>query len=88
MNLIRLIVILGVACTAVYVVLAWYLRSTCRERLEHEWDAANPGADPASRASDVEKGVVAFTQTLGYRALWLIYIVPVALVTLSYFMTN
>ena len=88
MNLVRLVFILAIVCTAVYLSVAWFLRSTRRERLEKEWDAANPGGDLANRRVDVEKGVTAFTQTLGYRALWLIYIVPVVLVVLSYFMTN
>ena len=88
MNLVRLILMLALACTVGYLAVAWYLRSTRRERLEHEWDRENPDGDRETRKVDVEKGVTAFTQTLGYRALWLIYIVPVVLVVLSYFMTN
>ena len=88
MNFIRLIVLGFVVCSVIYVAVAWFLRSTCRERLEKEWDAENSEQDPQKRAAEVEAGVTEFTHSLGYRALWLIYIVPVLLIAVSYFTTN
>jgi len=88
MGLVRLVVFGFIGLSVLYFAVAWYARSTCRERLEHEWDAANPEADPGARAGEVEKGVDAYRATLGYRALLLIYIVPAALVIANLVMTN
>ncbi len=88
MNFVRLLILAVVASTVVYFSVAWFLRSTRRERLEKEWDAANPGGDPKDRRREVEEGVEAFTQTLGYRALWLIYVLPVLAVGYTLVMTN
>ncbi|KMW60327.1 Cation/multidrug efflux pump [Candidatus Rhodobacter oscarellae] len=88
MNFVRLIVLAALICTVIYVAVAWYLRSITRERLEKEWAAAHPGRDPVERSADVEAGVEEFKQSLGYRALWLIYVVPVALIAITWFTTN
>jgi hypothetical protein len=88
MNFVRLLVLALVASSVVYICVARFLRSTRRERLEKEWDAEHPEGDPETRRAEVEKGVQAFTQTLPYRALWLIYILPVAAVGYTLLATN
>lgn len=88
MNFVRLLVLAVVASTVVYVCVAWFLRSTRRERLEKEWDAENPGGDQTERRRVVEEEVQKFTQTLPYRALWLIYILPIAAVGYTLIATN
>ncbi|MEL7013727.1 MAG: hypothetical protein AAFO72_10665 [Pseudomonadota bacterium] len=88
MNFVRLLILALVVSTVVYFSVAWFLRSTRRERLEKEWDADNPGGDPAERRRDVEEGVQAFTQSFAYRALWLIYILPVLAIGYTLAMTN
>ena len=88
MNFVRLLILALLASSIVYVSVAWFLRSTRRERLEKEWDAANPEGDPEARRREVEEGVTAFTQTLPYRALWLIYILPVAAIGYTLIVTN
>lgn len=84
----RLAILSVLASTVVYFSVAWFLRSTRRERLEGEWDVANPGGDPEQRRAEVEKGVEAFTETWAYKALWLIYIVPIAAIGYTLLMTN
>ncbi len=77
----RLVVVGGIALTVVYLSVSWFVISTRRERLEREWDAANPDGDPAVRKAVVDEGVRAFKATAAYRALWLIYLLPAAVVT-------
>ena len=88
MNFVRLIILAGILCTLIYAAVAWHLRSITRERLEKEWEAEHPGRDASERGAEVEAGVEAFKQTLGYRALGLIYLVPVVLIALTWFQTN
>lgn len=88
MNFVRLLVLAVVASAVVYFSLAWYLRSVRRERLEKEWDAEHPHGDPADRRREVEEQVEAFTQTLPYRALWLIYVLPIVAIGYTLLMTN
>jgi hypothetical protein len=88
MSLIRLVVFGGIGLTIVYLAVAWFARSTRRERLEKEWDAANPDGDPETRATEVEKGVDEFRASLGYKALLLIYIVPAGLAVITLINTN
>jgi len=88
MNFIRLVIMALIASTVVYFSIAWFMRSTRRERLENEWDAENPGGDVEQRRKEVEAGVTAFTQTLPYRALLLIYIVPLAAIIYTLLATN
>lgn len=88
MAFIRLLILSLVVSTVVYVCVAWFIRSTRRERLEKEWDAANPGGDPAQRKAHADAGVDALTQSLGYRALWLIYILPIVIIGYTLLVTN
>ena len=88
MAFLRLIVFGAIGLTVLYLSVAWFARSTRRERLEKEWDAANPGGDIEVRRAEVEKGVDEFRGTLVYRALLLIYIVPAALVIANLIVTN
>ena len=41
--MLRLLAVVIAIEAAIYVILSLYLRSLERERLEEEWDAANPG---------------------------------------------
>ena len=88
MNFVRLVVLALIASTVVYFSVAWFLRSTRRERLEREWDAANPDGDPDARYRDVEEGVEALKQSFGYKALALIYILPIAAILYTLIATN
>ena len=79
--LVRLVVVGGIVLTVVYLSVSWFVISTRRERLERDWDAANPDGDPVARNAAVDDGVRAFRASAAYRALWLIYVLPAALVT-------
>lgn len=84
----RLAIFGFMALTIVYLVMAWFVRSTRRQQLEQEWDAANPGGSPETRRIEVEQDVEAFRKTLAYRSLWLIYVLPVIFVIAVLVNTN
>ena len=88
MNFVRLVLIGAVALTIVYLSVAWYARSVRRERLEKEWDEENPNGNPDLRRQEVEQGVEEFRNSLSYRSLLLIYVVPPVLIFASYYITN
>ncbi len=88
MGLVRLVVFGAIALTVVYFAVTWFARSTRREKLEKEWDAANRDGDHATRRAEVEKGVDAFRASLVYRAFALIYIVPTIAVIVVLIATN
>lgn len=77
MALVRLVIFGGIALTVLYLAVGWFARSTRRERLEKEWDAANPGGDPAERAAFVEKGMAEYHASLRPKLVLLVYVVPV-----------
>lgn len=81
MALVRLFAVGLITLTIVYCSVAWFVRSICRERLEREWDAANPDGDPETRRAAVDEGVRVFRATLAYRGLWLIYALPAIFLT-------
>lgn len=88
MNFIRLVIIGAIGLTIIYLSVAWYCRSVRRERLEKEWDTENPGGSIDVRRKTVEEGVEDFRNSLGYRALLLIYIIPPVLVAVAWYATN
>ncbi|MCP3968852.1 MAG: hypothetical protein GY717_00745 [Rhodobacteraceae bacterium] len=88
MSLVRLVVFGAIGLTVVYLAVAWFVRSTRRERLEKQWDAANPAGDAEARRAEVEKGVDEYRGGLVYRSLLLIYIVPAVLVVANIVVTN
>lgn len=88
MAFIRALLVLLLGLTVIYVCVAWYCRSVRRENLEKQWDAANPGGDHIQRGMEVEKGVESFTASWAYRALWLIYVVPIGVATMIYIYSN
>ena len=88
MNFIRLVIIGAIGLTIIYLSVAWYCRLVRRERLEKEWDAENPEGSIDVRRKVVEDGVEEFRSSLAYRALLLIYVVPVILTGVAWYVTD
>ena len=78
MAFLRLAAIVIALELALYVALSLWLRSLERERLEGEWDAANPHAPGPSDARHawVERRMAAFHRTLRARLVLLVLILP------------
>jgi hypothetical protein len=71
--------------SVLYVTLSIYLRSLERERLEKEWDAGGIAGD---RDGHIQRGLVAHRHGLRVKLLWLVYIIPIAVVTALVWILN
>lgn len=86
---IRVAVFALLGLTVVYWLLAIYARSTERERLEKHWDAAPPdGADAEAREAFIAEGLEGYEHSLRRKLIWLVYIVPMAVVALIVYLMN
>ncbi|WP_168713290.1 hypothetical protein [Cochlodiniinecator piscidefendens] len=81
----RLMLFGFIALSVLYLMIAWYARSIRRGNLEREFDDANM---PGDRDAFVKEGVKNFTQTLRYRLLLLIYVIPVIVAIMMIYVTN
>ena len=87
-GLIRLILFGGVALTIIYGMVWLYSRSVRREKLEKEWDAENPGGDPAARSAFVERGMQDYHSSIRPKLILLVYVIPSVLVIAVLILTN
>lgn len=71
--------------SVLYVILSIYLRSLERERLEKEWDAGGIAGD---RDGHIQRGLVAHRHGLRVKLLWLVYIIPITVVTALVWILN
>ncbi|MFC3057762.1 hypothetical protein [Paenirhodobacter populi] len=71
--------------TLIYWLLLAYCRSLQRERLENRWDATTgkdgAGKDLGPRDSFVKEGMARYEKSLRRKLLWLVYVVPVCVMT-------
>ncbi len=88
MALIRLVVIGFVVLTIIYGMVWLYSRSVRREKLEKEWDAENPGGDPAARADYVEKGMADYHSSIRPKLILLVYVVPAIAAAVLMYLIN
>jgi len=87
MQFVRLIVILAVVLTVLYVCISLYSRSVRRERLEETWDAA-PQGDAGARRRFIEQGMADYENSLRKRLILLVYVIPICLIALIMYMIN
>lgn len=71
--------------SVLYVTLSIYLRSLERERLEKEWDTGGVAGD---RDSHIQRGLAVHRHGLRVKLLWLVYIIPIAVVTALVWILN
>ncbi|HMO06927.1 MAG TPA: hypothetical protein PKD10_04665 [Paracoccaceae bacterium] len=83
--LVRLAVFGFIALSVIYVLVSIYSRSVRRERLEKQWDAAQ---GPGDRAAFIAAGMEAYNKGLRRRLLWLVYIIPTAVVSALVYLLN
>lgn len=83
--LMRLLIFGLIALTALYLGLSWYFRSVRRQRMAQDWEEAGR---PGDREAYIEAGMMQYQQSLRRRLIWLVYIVPVAVVTVVIYVTN
>jgi hypothetical protein len=89
MALIRLIVMLLIIQTVIFVCLQLYSRSRCRSRLEEEWaETAGPVTDADAREAFIQRGMADYDGSLRKKLIWGVYIIPFVLIALLVYVTN
>ncbi|SNS19692.1 hypothetical protein [Tropicimonas sediminicola] len=81
----KLLLILFVALSVVYVSLSLYSRSVRREKLEREWDEEIGEGD---REAFVRDGLEAYDSSLRRKLILGVYIVPILLIGTIIYFTN
>jgi hypothetical protein len=71
--------------TIMYFLLSIYSRSTQREELEKEWDAAQ---GPGDREEFIEAGMAAYEKGLRKKLIWLVYVIPTLAVVAAIYLLN
>ncbi|HEY0213136.1 MAG TPA: hypothetical protein VGC40_06050 [Paenirhodobacter sp.] len=83
----KLIVLLLITLTLIYWLLLAYSRSLRREALEKGWDAVT-GQDLGPRESYIETGMAQYETSLRRKLLWLVYVLPIAVLTVLILVMN
>ncbi|MCY4304798.1 MAG: hypothetical protein OXC62_08505 [Aestuariivita sp.] len=82
---IRIIVIVLVVLTVVYVCLSLYIHSLRRQKLEAEWEQQVKAEDCESYVqSELEKGKSAIRRKL----LFFVYVIPLSAIIIFIYLTN
>lgn len=81
----RLMGMVLIAMTVVFISLWFYARAARREKLELEWDK-NQG--PGRRESYVQAELSAYERPLRRRLIWGVYVIPGCLLALLIYVTN
>jgi len=85
MGLIRLLFIVLVVLSIIYLSLSFYSRAKRRDKLEAEWDA---GGIDTPRDEFIEAGLTEYDGSLRRKLILGVYIVPMALVGLTIYLVN
>ncbi|MEO0402853.1 MAG: hypothetical protein AAF214_10800 [Pseudomonadota bacterium] len=85
MALIRLLFIVFVLLSIIYLSVSLYSRARCRARLEAEWDA---GQITTPREAFVREGLADYDGSLRRKLILGVYIVPMTLVGLTIYLVN
>ncbi|WP_068109419.1 hypothetical protein [Tropicimonas marinistellae] len=81
----RLVLILFVVLTIVYVSLSLYSRAVRRDKLEAEWDEEGQSGD---REAFVRDGLEDYDQSLRRKLILGVYVVPILLIGTIIYFTN
>lgn len=81
MAFVRLVIFGFIGLTIVFFLVSIYSRSVRREKLEKAWAEEHPGnTNLAERDAFVADGLAEYDQSLRPKLIFLVYIIPVALV--------
>lgn len=84
-GILRSVVVGFILLTIVYLTVAMYSRSVRREKLEKAFDVGDIDGD---RDTYIKDGMQEYEHGLKRRLLWLIYIVPSAIVAVTVYLVN
>lgn len=89
MRFVRLVLFGFLAMSVVYLCVSLYSRSVRREKLEDEWDEANPGSDDMdARQAYVANGMTIYEGSLRKKLILLVYVVPTLAVAVIMYLIN
>ncbi|SFD12233.1 hypothetical protein [Tropicimonas isoalkanivorans] len=83
----RLVLILFVVLSVIYVGLSIYSRSVRRRKLEDEWDEAI-GEGEGDREAYVQEGLKVYDHSLRRKLILGVYVVPIIVIGTIIYMTN
>lgn len=84
-GLVYLVVFGLLGLSVVYLLVSVYSRSVRREKLEKRFDAGDGEGD---RDAYIEAGMKAYQHGLRRRLIWLVYIIPMAVVGVTIYFVN
>lgn len=84
-GLLRLIVILFVVLTIVYICLSFYSRARRREKLEREWEDEGSEGD---KQSFVQTGLKDYDGSLRRKLILGVYVIPIVIVSTIIYVVN
>ena len=85
LGFVRLIVMLFVALTVVYVSLSFYSRAVRRSKLKKKWHEGNQLVD---RDTFVQRGLERYDGSIRRKLILLVYIVPLVVIGVIIYLTN
>lgn len=83
--IIRLVVFGFLGLSVVYILVSLYSQSVRRERLEKKFDAGGVDGD---RDEYIRSGMIAYQHGLRRKLIWLVYIIPMAVVAVTVYLVN
>lgn len=84
-GLIRLALVGFIVLTLIYLLVRIYARSLRREALEKRFAR---GGIEGTRDDYIRKGLAEYEKSLRRRLLWLVYIIPVAVMAVTIYLVN
>lgn len=81
----RLIVLVFLLSTVVYIVMSLYSRSVRKGKLEREFDEEIKTGD---RDAFIEKGLEEYSQSLRRQLILLVYVVPLIVIFVIFYLVN
>ena len=85
LGFVRLIVMLFVALTVVYVSLSFYSRAIRRSKLKKKW---HEGKQLVDRDTFVQRGLERYDGSIRRKLILLVYIVPLVVIGVIIYLTN
>lgn len=83
--IVKLAVFGFIGLSVIYVMVSLYSRSVRREKLEREYDEGGISED---RAAFIERGMAEYESGLRRRLIWLVYVIPVAVMSVIIYVVN
>ena len=85
LGFVRLVVMLFVVLTVIYVSLSFYSRAVRKSKLRKKWHA---GKQLVDRDTFVQRGLERYDGSIRRKLIWGVYVVPVVVIGVIIYLTN